>query len=29
MNPVVTLAAAATDGLRWHAVPAYLVGCNA
>jgi glycerol uptake facilitator-like aquaporin len=25
MNPVVTLAAAATDGLRWHAVPAYLV----
>jgi glycerol uptake facilitator-like aquaporin len=22
MNPVVTLAAAATDGLRWHAVPA-------
>lgn len=24
MNPVVTLAAAATDGLRWHAVPAYL-----
>jgi glycerol uptake facilitator-like aquaporin len=25
MNPVVTLAAAATGGLRWHAVPAYLV----
>src|SRR5215469_6798771 len=25
MNPVVTLAAAATDGLRWHAVPAFLV----
>ena len=25
MNPVVTLAAAATDGLRWHAVPAYLM----
>jgi glycerol uptake facilitator-like aquaporin len=25
MNPVVTLGAAATDGLRWHAVPAYLV----
>jgi glycerol uptake facilitator-like aquaporin len=24
MNPVVTLAAAATGGLRWHAVPAYL-----
>jgi glycerol uptake facilitator-like aquaporin len=24
MNPVVTLAAAATEGLRWHAVPAYL-----
>src|SRR6516164_10554258 len=24
MNPVVTLAAAATNGLRWHAVPAYL-----
>src|SRR4051794_24804157 len=24
MNPVVTLAAAATDGLRWHAGPAYL-----
>jgi glycerol uptake facilitator-like aquaporin len=24
MNPVVTLAAAATDGLRWHAVPAYV-----
>jgi glycerol uptake facilitator-like aquaporin len=23
MNPVVTIAAAATDGLRWHAVPAY------
>src|SRR5206468_9693092 len=22
--PVVTLAAAATDGFRWHAVPAYL-----
>src|SRR4051812_4058590 len=26
MNPVVTLAAAAPGGLRWHAVPAYLVG---
>src|SRR5215469_7379500 len=25
MNPVVTLAAAATEGLRWHAVPAYIV----
>lgn len=24
MNPVVTLAAALTDGLRWHAVPAYI-----
>src|SRR6516165_8762252 len=24
MNPVVTLAAATTDGLRWHAVPAYV-----
>src|SRR3989442_6027624 len=24
MNPVVTLAAAATGGLRWHSVPAYL-----
>src|SRR6516225_1251512 len=24
MNPAVTLAAAATDGLRWHAVPAYI-----
>ena len=24
MNPVVTLAAAATGGLRWHAVPPYL-----
>jgi len=24
MNPVVTLAAAATNGLRWHAVPAYI-----
>ena len=24
MNPVVTLAAAATDGLRWHTVPAYI-----
>jgi glycerol uptake facilitator-like aquaporin len=24
MNPVVTLAAAATGGLRWHAVPAYI-----
>jgi glycerol uptake facilitator-like aquaporin len=24
MNPVVTLAAAATGGLRWHAVPGYL-----
>jgi glycerol uptake facilitator-like aquaporin len=23
MNPIVTLAAAATEGLRWHAVPAY------
>lgn len=26
MNPVVTLAAAATGGLRWHAVPAYVIG---
>src|ERR1700756_2040852 len=26
MNPVVTLAAAATEGLRWHAVPAYIAG---
>jgi len=25
MNPVVTLAAAATDGMRWHAVPAYIL----
>jgi glycerol uptake facilitator-like aquaporin len=25
MNPVVTLAAATTDGLRWHAVPVYVV----
>src|SRR6516164_9876527 len=25
MNPVVTLAAAATEGLRWHQVPAYIV----
>jgi len=25
MNPVVTLAASATGGLRWQAVPAYLV----
>ena len=25
MNPVVTMAAAATEGLRWHAVPAYIV----
>jgi glycerol uptake facilitator-like aquaporin len=25
MNPVVTIAAAATNGLRWHAVPAYIV----
>jgi len=25
MNPAVTLAAAATGGLRWHAVPAYIV----
>jgi glycerol uptake facilitator-like aquaporin len=25
MNPVVTLAAAATGGLRWHAVPGYIV----
>ena len=25
MNPVVTLAAAATGGLRWHAVPVYVV----
>jgi glycerol uptake facilitator-like aquaporin len=25
MNPVVTLAAAATGGLRWHAVPVYLI----
>jgi len=24
MNPAVTLAAAATGGLRWHAVPAYI-----
>src|SRR6516162_10091703 len=24
MNPVVTLAAAATGGLRWHAVPGYI-----
>jgi glycerol uptake facilitator-like aquaporin len=24
MNPVVTVAAAATGGLRWHAVPAYI-----
>jgi glycerol uptake facilitator-like aquaporin len=24
MNPVVTLAEAATGGLRWHAVPAYI-----
>ena len=24
MNPVVTLAAAATEGLRWHAVPPYV-----
>ncbi|HLY44669.1 MAG TPA: MIP/aquaporin family protein [Stellaceae bacterium] len=24
MNPVVTLAAALTEGLRWHAVPAYI-----
>jgi glycerol uptake facilitator-like aquaporin len=24
MNPVVTLAAAATGGLRWHTVPAYI-----
>jgi glycerol uptake facilitator-like aquaporin len=24
MNPVVTLAAAATEGLRWHAVPTYI-----
>jgi glycerol uptake facilitator-like aquaporin len=24
MNPIVTLAAAATGGLRWHAVPAYI-----
>jgi glycerol uptake facilitator-like aquaporin len=24
MNPVVALAAAATEGLRWHAVPAYI-----
>ena len=24
MNPVVTLAAATTEGLRWHAVPAYI-----
>jgi len=23
MNPVVTLAAAATGGLRWHSVPGY------
>lgn len=26
MNPVVTLAAAATRGLEWHAVPAYIAG---
>ena len=25
MNPVLTIAAAATNGLRWHAVPAYIV----
>jgi len=25
MNPAVTLAAAATGGLRWHAVPGYIV----
>jgi glycerol uptake facilitator-like aquaporin len=25
MNPVVTLAAAVTEGLRWHAAPAYIV----
>ena len=25
MNPVVTMAAAETEGLRWHAVPAYIV----
>jgi glycerol uptake facilitator-like aquaporin len=25
MNPVVTLAAAATEGLRWRSVPAYIV----
>jgi glycerol uptake facilitator-like aquaporin len=25
MNPVVTLAAAATEGLRWHQVPAYIL----
>ena len=25
MNPVVTLAAAVTEGLRWHQVPAYIV----
>jgi glycerol uptake facilitator-like aquaporin len=25
MNPVVTLAAAVTDGFAWHAVPAYIV----
>jgi glycerol uptake facilitator-like aquaporin len=24
MNPIVTLAAAATEGMRWHAVPAYI-----
>jgi glycerol uptake facilitator-like aquaporin len=24
MNPIVTLAAAATGGLRWHSVPAYI-----
>jgi glycerol uptake facilitator-like aquaporin len=24
MNPVVTLAAAATEGLRWHSLPAYI-----
>ena len=29
MNPVVTLAAAATQGLRWHAVPAYIAAQTA
>lgn len=29
MNPVVTLAAAATDGLRWHFAAAYIVAQSA